>query len=62
MLCALKTFLRMTAHDGKQNERAFEGMIPELNGYAPTSVSLTDDKGEFEYDEETRKFTIQITL
>ena len=35
-----------------------EGEIPELNGYAPTSVEYTGSNGVFNYDAETRKFTI----
>ena len=35
-----------------------EGDIPELNGYAPTSVEYTGSNGGFNYDAETRKFTI----
>ena len=35
-----------------------EGEIPELNGYAPTSVEYTGSNGVFNYDAETRTFTI----
>ena len=35
-----------------------EGTIPELNGYEPISVTLTNGTGEFTYDESTRKFVI----
>ena len=35
-----------------------EGTIPMLNGYAPISVTLKSGSGEFNYDEDTRKFTI----
>ena len=34
------------------------GTIPELNGYAPISVSTTSKDIDFTYDESTRKFTI----
>ncbi|MBQ2937559.1 MAG: MucBP domain-containing protein [Clostridia bacterium] len=36
-----------------------EGVIPELNGYAPSEVILVDGNANFIYDEETRAFTIQ---
>ena len=37
-----------------------EGEIPELNGFAPTYVGLENSQGlTFNYDEETRKFTIE---
>ena len=35
-----------------------EGEIPELNGYAPIEVSYTGSLGTFNYDTETRTFTI----
>ena len=35
-----------------------EGIVPELNGYAPISVTLTSGSGDFIYDEDTRKFKI----
>ena len=38
-----------------------EGEIPELNGYAPISVEYTGNNGTFNYDEETRIFTITRT-
>ena len=36
-----------------------EGEIPELNGYAPTSVEYTGSTGNFKYNAETRTFTIE---
>ena len=36
-----------------------EGEIPELNGYAPTSVNYTGSTGNFNYNAETRTFTIE---
>ena len=38
-----------------------EGEIPELNGYAPTEVRYTGSTGVFNYDAETRTFTIDKT-
>ena len=38
-----------------------EGTIPELNGYAPVSVTCSNGNVEFEYDEETKKFIIDRT-
>ena len=35
-----------------------EAVIPQLNGYNPTSVTLISGTGDTTYDEETRKFTI----
>ena len=35
-----------------------EGEIPELNGYAPISVEYTGSLGTFNYDTETKEFTI----
>ena len=35
-----------------------EGTIPEINGYKPTSVTLTSTNADFEYDEETGHFTV----
>ena len=35
-----------------------EGIIQEFNGYAPVSVKCTNRNVAFNYDEETRKFTI----
>ena len=36
-----------------------EGEIPELNGYAPTSAEYTGSTGNFNYNAETRTFTIE---
>ena len=36
-----------------------EGEIPELQGYAPTSVEITGTNVTYTYDAETRKFTAQ---
>ena len=36
-----------------------EGEIPELQGYAPTSVEITGTNVTYTYDETTRKFTAQ---
>ena len=36
-----------------------EGEIPELNGYAPTSVNYIGSTGNFNYNAETRTFTIE---
>ena len=38
-----------------------EGEIPELNGYAPTSVKYIGSNAVFNYDAETRTFTIDRT-
>ena len=38
-----------------------EGEIPELNGYAPISVEYTGTNAVFDYDEETRIFTLEKT-
>ncbi len=35
-----------------------EGTIPELNGYAPAKVIYTGTNGQFNYNEETRAFTL----
>ena len=35
------------------------GTIPELNGYEPSEVRLLNNTDKFEYDEETKKFTIE---
>ena len=35
-----------------------EGVIPQLNGYDPANVELVDSDAEFNYDTETRTFTI----
>ena len=38
-----------------------EGEIPELNGYAPTKVEYTGNNAVFNYDAETRTFTLERT-
>ena len=38
-----------------------EGEIPELNGYGPTSVDYTGSNAVFNYNAETRTFTIERT-
>ena len=40
------------------NSTRLEGTIPELNGLEPVSVAMKNGFGDFEYDEETRKFTV----
>ena len=35
-----------------------EGIIPQLNNYNPISVTLESGSGDFKYDDESRKFTI----
>ncbi len=47
-----------TKKDLNINYNYLEGTIPELNGYVPISVTLTNGTGEFTYDESTRKFVI----
>ena len=38
-----------------------EGILPELNGYAPIEVKLKNGGGAFTYDETSRKFTVTKT-
>ena len=38
-----------------------KGTIPELNGYAPVEVTYTGTNATFQYNEETREFTIERT-
>ena len=40
------------------SKNSVQGMIPELNGYAPIEAKLLEGGGNFSYDGETRKFTI----
>ena len=47
-----------TANELILSKNYVEGEIPELNGYAPTSVEYTGSTGNFNYNAETRTFTI----
>ena len=47
-----------TANELIVSKNHVEGEIPELNGYAPTSVEYTGSTGNFNYNAETRTFTI----
>ena len=50
-----------TANELILSKNYVEGEIPELNGYAPTSVEYTGSTGNFNYNAETRTFTIERT-
>ena len=47
-----------TANELIVSKNHVEGEIPELNGYAPTSAEYTGSTGNFNYNAETRTFTI----
>ena len=47
-----------TANELIVSKNHVEGETPELNGYAPTSVEYTGSTGNFNYNAETRTFTI----
>ena len=47
-----------TANELIVSKNHVEGEIPELNGYAPTSVEYTGSTGNFNYNAETRTFSI----
>ena len=51
-------YTQETANELLLSSHHVEGEIPELNGYAPIDVSYTGSIGTFNYDAETRTFTI----
>ena len=36
-----------------------DGIVPELNGYKPLSVNITGINSDFNYDDETREFSVE---
>ena len=50
-----------TANELIVSKNYVEGEIPELNGYAPTSVEYTGSNAVFNYDKEKRIFTLERT-
>ena len=50
-----------TANELIVSKNHVEGEIPELNGYAPTSVEYTGSNAVFNYDKEKRIFTLERT-